>query len=89
MDVLLVRQYDLLRCLDTNRATKRSGDESLDTTGNSRKAMMSERTGLEWVCGAARRVGAREYAHILIFVMFIDACELFYVGQSAFKTPDT
>ena len=38
MDVLLVRQYDLLRCLDANR-TKRS-DDDLDTVNGSRRAMM-------------------------------------------------
>ncbi|GIM13633.1 hypothetical protein Vretimale_16702 [Volvox reticuliferus] len=40
MDVLLVRQYDLLKCLDANRSKKR--DDSLDAAVGSRKAMMAK-----------------------------------------------
>ena len=40
MDVLLVRQYDLLRCLDANRSDGKINVS--DTVGSSKKAMMGE-----------------------------------------------
>ncbi|KAG2438990.1 hypothetical protein HYH02_010781 [Chlamydomonas schloesseri] len=40
MDVLLVRQYDLLRCLDANRS-KRNGLDSDDAMSVSKRAMMT------------------------------------------------
>ena len=44
MDVLLVRQYDLLRCLDANRSKRHGGghDSSDDAMSASKRAMMSE-----------------------------------------------
>ncbi|GIL61307.1 hypothetical protein Vafri_15698 [Volvox africanus] len=39
MDVLLVRQYDLLKCLDANRSKRQ--DDSLDAAAGSRRAMMA------------------------------------------------
>ncbi|KXZ49357.1 hypothetical protein GPECTOR_22g951 [Gonium pectorale] len=39
MDVLLVRQYELLRCLDANRS--KQGDSSDNVLGGSKKAMMT------------------------------------------------
>ncbi|GLI65794.1 hypothetical protein VaNZ11_009414 [Volvox africanus] len=40
MDVLLVRQYDLLRCLDANRSKR--ADDSSDAAVGSRRAMMAK-----------------------------------------------
>ncbi len=40
MDVLLARQYELLRCLDANRGGRKSDVGSSDPFGNSKKAMM-------------------------------------------------
>ncbi len=40
MDVLLARQYELLRCLDANRGGRKSDVDSGDSFGNSKKAMM-------------------------------------------------